>query len=57
MTGNILVKSEEQMEATAKELYSILGMEGDFIPQGKFGMMRLVQRRQTSVYKSKGLEL
>ena len=37
MTGNILVKSEEQMEATAKELYSILGMKGDFIPQGKLG--------------------
>lgn len=37
MTVNILVKSEEQMEATAKKLYSILGMEGDFIPQGKLG--------------------
>lgn len=30
---SVVVKSEEQMEATAKELYSILGMEGDFIPQ------------------------
>lgn len=29
------VKSEEQMEATAKELYSILGMGRDFIPQNK----------------------
>ena len=37
MTGIILVRSEEQMEATAKELYSILGMEGDFIPQNKLG--------------------
>lgn len=37
MTGNRVVKSEEQMEATAKELYSILKIEGDFIPQSGLG--------------------
>ena len=31
----VVVKSEEQMEATAKELYTVLGMEGDFIPQSE----------------------
>ena len=37
MTSNIVIKSDEPMEATPKELYSILGMKGDFIPQGKLG--------------------
>lgn len=35
MTGIRVVKSEEQMEATAKELYSILKIEGDFVPQSE----------------------
>lgn len=35
MTGDMIVKSEEQMEATAKELYSILGIESDFKPQNE----------------------
>lgn len=35
MTEYHIVKSEEQMEATARELYSILGIEGDFIPQSQ----------------------
>ena len=30
---SVVVNSEEQIEATAKGLYRILGMEGDFIPQ------------------------
>lgn len=37
MTGNRVVKSEEQMEATAKKLYSILKIEGGFIPQSELG--------------------
>ena len=37
MTGTVVAKSEQQMEATAKELYSILGMEGDFVPQSQVG--------------------
>lgn len=36
MTGNAVVKSEEQMEATAKELYSVLGMD-DFTRQSELG--------------------
>lgn len=32
---SVVVKSEAQMEATAKDLYSILGIEHDFIPQGE----------------------
>lgn len=34
-TGNAVVRSDEQMEATAKKLYSILGVEGDFIPRSE----------------------
>ena len=32
-------KTEEQMEATAKELYSILGMKCEFIPQSELGAL------------------
>ena len=39
MTGTVVVKSEQQMEATAKDLYSILGMEREFIPQNKLDEM------------------
>lgn len=34
-TGNAVVKSEEELEATARELYAILGIKGDFIPQSE----------------------
>lgn len=37
MTGNRVVKSEEQMEATAKRLYSILKIEGGFVPRSELG--------------------
>ena len=33
MTNAVVEKSKKQMEATAKELYSILGIEREFIPQ------------------------
>lgn len=35
MTEYHIVKSEAQMEATARDLYSILGIEGEFIVQSK----------------------
>ena len=35
MTTAVVENSEEQMEATAKELYSILGIEREFIPQNE----------------------
>ena len=31
--ASVVAKPQEQLELTAKELYSILGIEGDFIPQ------------------------
>lgn len=31
----VVVRPQEQLETTAKELYSILGVEGDFIPQSE----------------------
>ena len=34
-TTTVVDKSEEHMEATAKELYSILRIERDFVPQSE----------------------
>lgn len=39
LTISVMNKSEEQMEVTAKELYSILGMKRDFIPQSELGAL------------------
>lgn len=35
MTERHIVESEKQMETTARGLYSILGIEGEFIPQSE----------------------
>ena len=32
-----VAKSEQEMEATARELYSVLEIRGDFEPQSKLG--------------------
>ena len=34
--ASVVVRPQEQLELTAKKLYSILGVEGDFIPQIEF---------------------
>lgn len=34
-TGRAVDKSEEEMEVIARELYAVLGIEGDFIPQSE----------------------
>ena len=39
LTTSVMGKSEEQMEVTAKELYSILGMKCEFIPQSELGAL------------------
>ena len=33
--AGVVVRPQEQLEGTARELYSILGIEGDFIPQSE----------------------
>ena len=32
-----VAKSEQEMEATARELYSVLGIRGDFVAQSELG--------------------
>ena len=32
-----VAKSEQEIEATAKELYSVLEIRGDFVPQSELG--------------------
>ena len=36
-----VAKSEQEIEATARELYSVLGIRGDFVPQSELGLTGL----------------
>ena len=50
-TTGVVVKSEEQMEATARELYSILGMGQEFVAQADLDERWFAERESTwSVY-------